>query len=99
LKYQLLNFKQSKMDLTSIIIWILLGAVAGWIAGQIMKGRGLGTVGNIVVGIVGSFFGGWLAGQLDIAGAQTGGFNIASILTAVAGACVLLFIIGLVKKK
>jgi uncharacterized membrane protein YeaQ/YmgE (transglycosylase-associated protein family) len=86
------------MDLTSIIIWILLGAVAGWLAGQIMKGKGLGTVGNIVVGIVGSFFGGWLAGQIGIAGAQTGGFNVASIITAVAGASVLLFIIGLLKK-
>lgn len=87
------------MDLTSIIIWILLGAVAGWIAGQLMKGKGLGTVGNIIVGIVGSFIGGWLAGQLGISGAQTGGFSIASIITAVAGASVLLFIIGLVKKS
>lgn len=86
------------MDLTSIIIWILLGAIAGWIAGQIMKGRGLGTMGNIVVGIVGSFIGGWLAGQLGISGAETGGFSIPSILTAVAGASVLLFIIGLVKR-
>ncbi len=87
------------MDLTSIIIWVLLGAVAGWLAGQIMKGSGLGTMGNIIVGIVGSFFGGWLAGQLGIAGAQTGGFSIASVLTATAGACVLLFIISLVKKS
>lgn len=86
------------MDLTSLIIWILLGAIAGWIAGLIMKGKGLGTVGNIVVGIVGSFLGGWLAGQLGIASAQTGGLNIASILTATAGACVLLLIIGIVKK-
>lgn len=86
------------MDLMSIVIWILLGAVAGWIAGQIMKGRGLGTIGNIIVGIVGSFLGGWLAGQLGIAGAVTGGFSFASILTAVAGAVVLLFIIGLVKR-
>ena len=86
------------MDLMSIVIWILLGAVAGWIAGQIMKGRGLGTIGNIVVGIVGSFLGGWLAGKLGIAGAVTGGFSIASILTAVVGAVVLLFIIGLVKR-
>jgi len=87
------------MDLTSIIIWVVLGAVAGWLAGQIMKGKGLGTGGNIIVGIVGSFLGGWLAGQLGIPGAQTGGFNIASILTATAGACVLLFIIGIVKKS
>ena len=86
------------MDLTSIIIWILLGAVAGWLAGILMKGKGFGTLGSIVVGIVGSFVGGWLAGVIGISGAQTGGFNIASIVTAAAGACVLLFIIGLVKK-
>ena len=86
------------MDLTSIVIWILLGAVAGWIAGQIMKGRGLGTVGNIIVGIVGSFIGGWLAGQLGIPGAVTGGFSVASVITAVAGASVLLFVIGLIKR-
>ena len=86
------------MELISIIIWVLLGAVSGWIAGQIMKGGGFGTVGNIVVGIIGSFIGGWLAGQLGIVGAVVGGFSIPSILTAVAGACVLLFIIGLIKK-
>lgn len=86
------------MDLTSIIIWILLGAVAGFIAGQIMKGRGLGLVGNILVGIAGSFLGGWLAGQLGIAGAQTGGLTFASIITAIVGASVLLFIISLIKR-
>jgi len=86
------------MDLTSIIVWVLLGAVAGWIAGQIMKGSGFGTAGNIVVGIAGSFIGGWLAGKLGIAGAVTGGFSIASIITAVIGASVLLFVIGLIKK-
>ncbi|MEM6830693.1 MAG: GlsB/YeaQ/YmgE family stress response membrane protein [Bacteroidota bacterium] len=86
------------MDLTSLVIWLLLGAVAGWIAGQIMKGRGFGTIGNIIVGILGSFLGGWLAPQLGIAGAQTGGLSVPSILTAVGGAVVLLFIVGLLKK-
>ncbi len=86
------------MAIESILIWILLGAVAGWIAGQIMKGRGFGTVGNIIVGILGSFVGGWLAGVIGIGGAATGGFSIASVLTAVVGAVVLLFVVGLVKK-
>ncbi len=86
------------MDLMSVVIWILLGAVAGWIAGQLMKGRGFGLVGNIIVGIVGSFVGGWIAGLLGIGGAATGGFSIASIITAVIGAVVLLAIIGFVKK-
>lgn len=87
------------MDLMSILIWLILGAIAGWAAGQLMKGSGLGLVGNIVVGIVGSFLGGWLAGQLGISGSETGGLSIASIITAIVGASLLLFIIGLVKKN
>lgn len=86
------------MSIESILIWILLGAVAGWLAGQIYKGAGFGLGGNIIVGILGSFIGGWLGGKLGIAGATTGGFSLASILTAVGGAVVLLFIVGLVKR-
>ena len=81
------------------IIWLLVGAVAGWIAGLIMKGGGFGLIGNIVVGIVGSFIGGYLAVLLGISGAAVGGFSIPSLLTAVGGAVVLLFVIGLVKKS
>lgn len=87
------------MTIESILIWIVLGAVAGWIAGQILKGRGFGTLGNIIVGILGSFVGGWLAGQLGIAGAVTGGLSIASIVTAVIGAIVLLFVVSLIKRN
>ncbi|MCP4441064.1 MAG: GlsB/YeaQ/YmgE family stress response membrane protein [Aureispira sp.] len=87
------------MSIESILIWILLGAVAGWLAGQIMKGSSLGTVENIVIGIIGSFVGGWLGGALGIAGTQTGGFSLASLVTATVGAIVLLFVIQLVKKK
>jgi uncharacterized membrane protein YeaQ/YmgE (transglycosylase-associated protein family) len=87
------------MSIESILIWILLGAVAGWLAGQFYKGAGFGLAGNIIVGILGSFIGGWLAGQLGISGAATGGFSIASILTAVLGAIILLFVVGLVKKS
>lgn len=81
-----------------ILIWLLLGAIAGWLAGQIMNGGGFGLVGNIVVGIIGSFLGGWLATQFGIGGAEMGEISIPSILTAVAGACVLLFVIGLIKR-
>lgn len=86
------------MSIESLLVWLLLGAIAGWLAGQLMKGRGFGLVGNIVVGILGSFIGGWLGGQLGIYEAAVGGFSLASILTAVVGAVVLLFVIGLVKK-
>ena len=86
------------MSIESILVWVALGAVAGWIAGQLFKGRGLGLTGNIIVGILGSFLGGWLAPKLGIAGAAVGGFSVASILTAVGGAVILLFIIGILKK-
>jgi Predicted membrane protein len=87
------------MDIVGLVIWLAVGALAGFIAGNIMKGGGFGTVGNIIVGIIGSFVGGWLATFLGIGGADaSGGLNIASIVTSVVGACVLLFIVGLVKK-
>ena len=82
------------MDITSLIIFLAIGAVAGWLAGLLMKGRGFGLLGNIVVGIIGAVVGGFLAGILGIA--ATG--IIGSILLATAGAAVLLFVIGLIKK-
>jgi len=90
------NKKTRIMDLSSIIVWIVLGSIAGWLAGKILRGQGL--IGNIIVGIIGSFLGGWLAGQLGISGAEVGGLSIASILTAVGGSVVLLFLLGLIKK-
>ncbi|MCP3957770.1 MAG: GlsB/YeaQ/YmgE family stress response membrane protein [bacterium] len=78
------------------IIWILLiGAVAGWLAGQFMKGRGFGLLGNIVVGIVGAFIGGY---ALGMAGISLGGGLIGTLITAFLGAVVLLFLVGLIKK-
>lgn len=82
------------MDLTSLIITLALGALAGWLAGQIMKGRGFGVIGNIVVGILGAFLGSILFGALGI----TFGGVVGSIINATLGAVVLLFLIGLIKK-
>jgi uncharacterized membrane protein YeaQ/YmgE (transglycosylase-associated protein family) len=82
------------MDLTSLIIFLAIGALAGWLAGNIMKGRGFGVIGNIVVGIVGAVLGGFLFGLLGMA---AGGL-IGSIITATVGAIILLFVVGLVKK-
>lgn len=77
-------------------VWFLVvGAVAGWIAGQIMKGGGFGVVGNIIVGIIGGIIGGWAFGAL---GVSTGGGLVGSLVTAVVGAIVLLFVVGLIKK-
>jgi len=76
-------------------IWfILLGAVAGWLAGQITKGGGFGLLGNIVVGILGAVIGGWLAGALGIWSSSL----LGELLIATGGAVVLLFLIGLIKK-
>ncbi len=82
------------MDITSILIFLAIGAVAGWLAGLLMKGGGFGLLGNIVVGVIGAVVGGFVFGLLGI---QAGGL-LGSILTATAGAALLLLIIGLVKK-
>jgi uncharacterized membrane protein YeaQ/YmgE (transglycosylase-associated protein family) len=78
-----------------LIAWLVIGAIAGWLAGVLMKGGGFGLLIDIVVGIVGAFIGGWLA---SIVGISTGGGWIASIITALVGAVVLLFVIRLFKR-
>jgi len=83
------------MEPTSLIAFLLIGAVAGWLAGQLMRGGGFGLLGNIVVGIVGAFVGGFLFG---LVGVSAGGGLVGSLITAVVGAAVLLFIVGLFKK-
>ena len=82
------------MDLTGILIFLAIGAVAGWLAGKIMKGSGFGLVGNIVVGIVGAVLGGILFGLLGI----TAGGLLGSIAMATIGAIVLLYVVSLIKK-
>ena len=78
-----------------IIAWLIIGAIAGWLAGFLVKGGGFGLIVDIIVGIVGAFIGGWLAHVLGI---SIGGGMISSIITAVIGAVILLFIIRLVKR-
>ena len=87
--------KEEQMDITSLLIFLVIGAVAGWIAGTIMKGRGFGLIGNIIVGVIGSFVGGFLFRLLKI---STGGGLIGPIITAIVGAVILLVIIGVFKK-
>ena len=83
------------MDLQSLLIWVIVGGVAGWLAGLVVRGFGFGLVGNIVVGIVGAFLGGWLFGMI--------GFTflpgiINTIITAFIGAVILLLVIRVVKR-
>ena len=83
------------MDLTSLLIFLALGAVAGWLAGLIMKGGGFGLIVNIIVGIVGAVIGGWV---FSFFGFESAGL-LGSIITAVVGAVILLAVIGLFKKS
>lgn len=83
------------MDVHSLIIWLVIGAVAGWLAGTLVKGGGFGLIGDIVVGIIGAFIGGWLAGALHL---HLGAGIIGSILTATLGAIVLILLLRLVRR-
>ncbi len=83
------------MTIETLIIWLVIGAVAGWLAGLIVKGYGFGLVGNIVVGIIGAVLAGWL---LPLVGFVLVGGVIAAIINAVIGAVILLVVIGLFKK-
>ncbi|MGB5737176.1 MAG: GlsB/YeaQ/YmgE family stress response membrane protein [Thiohalocapsa sp.] len=82
------------MDLTSLLIFLAIGAVAGWLAGVLMKGGGFGLLGDIVIGIIGAMIGGFL---FPLFGVQLGGL-IGAIVMATVGAVVLLFVIRLLKK-
>lgn len=82
------------MDATSLIVTLIIGAVAGWLAGQIVKGYGFGLIGNIVVGIVGAFLAGWV---LPMVGISIGSGVIGSIIHATLGAIILLVLLRLVK--
>lgn len=79
----------------SFIYFIIIGAIAGWLAGKIMKGGGFGLIMNMVLGIIGGVVGGWLFGLF---GLSTDGGLIGSLITSVAGAVVILYIGRLIKK-
>lgn len=79
----------------SFIWFILIGLVAGWLAGQVMKGGGYGVLGDIIVGIIGALLGGWLFGVLGI---WHGGGLIGSLIVAFIGACILIWLVRLIKR-
>ena len=83
------------MGIESLLVFLIVGAIAGWLAGLIVKGFGFGLLGNIVVGIVGAFIAGWLLPRI---GLIIGGGIVADIINAVIGAVILLLIIRLVKR-
>ncbi len=77
-----------------IIGWLVVGIIAGWVAGHITRGRGFGIIGNIVVGVIGAIIGGFIFGLIGLS--STG--LIGSLVTAVVGAVVLLFIVSWLTK-
>jgi uncharacterized membrane protein YeaQ/YmgE (transglycosylase-associated protein family) len=78
----------------SLLIFLLIGAVAGWLAGQIMGSGGFGLIGDIIVGVIGAFIGGWLFGLLGIG---VGGL-IGQIICATIGAIVLIVILRAIRR-
>jgi uncharacterized membrane protein YeaQ/YmgE (transglycosylase-associated protein family) len=78
----------------SLLVIVLVGIVAGWLAGQIVRGTGFGIIGDLIIGIIGAFIGDWLLPQLGI---HLGVGIVAAIINATIGAVVLLFIVTLVR--
>ena len=78
----------------SVLAWIIIGAIAGWLAGLLVKGYGFGLIGNIVVGILGAGIAGILAPRLGVYTESFGG----NIVAALLGALILLFLVGLVRR-
>jgi uncharacterized membrane protein YeaQ/YmgE (transglycosylase-associated protein family) len=87
--------KGDEMDAQALIIWLIVGGVAGWLAGMVVKGGGYGLIGDIVVGILGGLFAGWLLPQVGIV---IGSGIIAAIIDAFIGAVILLIALRLVKR-
>jgi uncharacterized membrane protein YeaQ/YmgE (transglycosylase-associated protein family) len=85
------------MDIASIIVWVVVGIIAGWLAGKLVRGTGFGLVGDFVIGIIGAFIGGWLLPRIGIASIVGQPF-VDAILFAAIGAVVLLIVLRLIKR-
>ena len=83
------------MGIESLLIFLIIGAIAGWLAGLIVSGFGFGLIGNIVVGIIGAFIAGWLFPRIGFA---IGGGILAAIIHATIGAIILLLVIKVLKR-
>ena len=83
------------MELQSIIVWLIVGGVAGWLAGMVVKGGGYGLIGDIIVGIIGAFIAGWLLPRIGIV---IGAGIVGAIINAFIGAVILLIILRLIKR-
>ena len=84
------------MEGQSLIVFLIIGLIAGWLAGQIMKGGGFGIIGDLIVGVIGAFIGGWLWGVLRLPG--LGPWWLTAIISSTIGACILLLLLRLIKR-
>jgi uncharacterized membrane protein YeaQ/YmgE (transglycosylase-associated protein family) len=84
------------LETQSLIVILLIGLIAGFLAGKIMKGSGFGLVGDIIVGVIGAFIGGWLWNVLHLP--VLGPWWLTAIVSATVGAVILLFVISLIKR-
>ncbi len=80
----------------SLVWFLVIGVVAGWLAGKFMRGKGFGLIGDLIVGIAGAFLGGWLFS--DVFKVSVGGGIIPALVVAFVGAIILLWILRLIKK-
>ena len=87
------------MDMQALLIMIVVGLVAGWLAGQVVRGYGFGMVGNIVVGILGAFVAAWLLPKLGVALPLIGSAMVSQIIYSALGAIILLLVIGLFRRR
>jgi uncharacterized membrane protein YeaQ/YmgE (transglycosylase-associated protein family) len=83
------------MGIDSIIVWLIVGAIAGWLAGLIVKGGGFGLLGNIVIGIIGAVVAGWLLPKLGI---NLGSGIVAAIIDSAIGGVIVLVILSLIRR-
>lgn len=79
--------------------WLVVGVIVGWLAGIVVKGRGFGLIGNIVIGVIGALIGGWLAGALFNISDPISGFNLTTIIVAFLGAVLVLFVARLIRSR
>jgi uncharacterized membrane protein YeaQ/YmgE (transglycosylase-associated protein family) len=83
----------------SLLIFLIVGLVAGWIAGKVVRGAGFGLIGDIIVGIVGAFIGGWLRVQFHLIPIVAGSTLLNEIIYAALGAILLLLILRLIRRR
>ena len=80
----------------SLVLILVVGVVAGWLAGQLVRGTGFGLIGDLIIGVIGAFIGTWLLPRLNI---HIGSGMVGAIVSATIGAALLLIILGVFRKR